>query len=434
MRTRTGFLIFSVMLLGLLGLTAFFALRRQSSNYALYAVEALAVISIIYLIFFYFRMIRPLHIIGNGMDLLSGQDFASRLRKVGNAEADRIVELFNRMMKQLKNERLQVRSQNEFLDLLVKASPVGIVILDLDEKVMDYNPAAGRMLGLGEDDKLRGKRLGELKLPLATELVGTGRHSSRIVRLSNADVYKCSHSTFFDRGFLHSFYLVEPLTEEVRRAETKAYEKVIRMIAHEVNNTTAGVTSTLDTLSATLSDSEANEEVVEALRIVVERTLGMNRFVGRFADVVRIPDAQLREHSLNEMVSSCKRFMEAICANRNIRIVMNLSQSSPVVMADAQQFEQALVNIIKNAAEAIEQDGTITIVTLSGPHPLLEIADTGRGVDAATASKLFTPFFSTKPHGQGLGLIFVREILQRHGCSFSLRTGDDGQTRFRIVF
>ncbi|MDR2498198.1 MAG: PAS domain-containing protein [Tannerellaceae bacterium] len=434
MRTRTGFLVFSLMLVALLGVVAFIALRRWESNYALYGVEAMAVATAAYLLYFYYRLIKPLHLIGNGMDLLKGQDFASRLRRVGQPEADRIVDIFNRMMKELKNERLQVRSQNEFLDLLVNASPVGIVILDLDEKVMAHNPAAMRMLGYDYHDTLGSKGLAEISSSLAAELCKIDRHSSRIVRMSNAEVYKCSHSTFIDQGFPRSFYLIEPLTEEMRRAEMKAYEKVIRMIAHEVNNSAAGITSTLDTLIASMNESEGGEEASEALRVVVERTLGMNRFVGRFADLVRIPDAQLRELSLNDMVGSSIRFMEAICANRNIRIVMNLSHAALIVRADDQLFGQALANIIKNAAEAIERDGTITITTLSAPRPILEITDTGKGISPEIAAKLFTPFFSSKPQGQGLGLIFVREILQRHGCCFSLRTGSDGLTRFRIGF
>ena len=92
-----------------------------------------------------------------------------------------------------------------------------------------------------------------------------------------------------------------------------------------------------------------------------------------------------------------------------------------------------LVNIIKNAAESIDHDGQIYIRT--SHHPVcLEIADTGKGIDKETEAKLFSPFFSTKPNGQGIGLIFIREVLQKQNCSFSLRTYADGLTRFRILF
>jgi signal transduction histidine kinase len=223
------------------------------------------------------------------------------------------------------------------------------------------------------------------------------------------------------------------LTEEVFKAEMKAYEKVIRMIAHEVNNTTAGITSTLDTLGATLQEMEQMEDATEALQIAIERCYNMSRFITNFADVVRIPEPQLREQQLNPFVLYCRRFMETICQNRNIRITLDLCDTSPIVKIDNLLFEQILVNIFKNASEAIENEGTISIITSNSPA-CLEIADTGKGIDKDTESKLFTPFFSSKPQGQGLGLIFIREVLLKHGCTFSLRTWPDGLTRFRILF
>jgi len=251
--------------------------------------------------------------------------------------------------------------------------------------------------------------------------------------LDGANVYKCTHSSFIDRGFQHSFYLVEPLTQEVFNAEKKAYEKVIRMIAHEVNNTMAGISSTLDTLQSTFSGIENMDDVCEVLRVSSDRCYSMSRFITNFADVVRIPEPQLRVLQLNDVVTACKRFMETICLNRNIDIVMELNEKSPVVKLDNTLFEQVLVNIIKNAAEAIAHDGKIFIRTSCNPS-CLEIADTGKAISKEIEAKIFSPFFSTKPDGQGLGLIFIREVLLKHNCTFSLRTYDDGLTRFRILF
>ena len=159
----------------------------------------------------------------------------------------------------------------------------------------------------------------------------------------------------------------------------------------------------------------------------------MSHFITNFADVVRIPKPQIRNHELNTVVTSCKRFMETVCQNRNIQIIMELDEVSPVVRLDSSLFEQVLVNIIKNAAESIGRDGKIYIRTSRNPV-CLEIADTGKGIDKETEKKLFSPFFSTKPNGQGIGLIFIREVLQKQNCSFSLRTYTDGLTRFRILF
>lgn len=402
----------------------------SASFYMFLTTEALVLFTAIYLFVFYRRIIKPLQIIGDGMDLLKEQDFSSRLRRVGQPEADRIVDVFNKMMNQLKNERLYLREQNHFLDLLINASPLGVIILDLDENVQSVNPATYKILGLNTPENIIGKKLTQTNSLLAKEITSIPKYNSQTIRLNDASIYKCTHSSFIDRGFQHSFFLIESLTEEVFKAEKKAYEKVIRMIAHEVNNTTAGITSTLDTLLNTFKENQ-NNDMCEVLQIAIERCYSMSRFITNFADVVRIPEPQLRQQDLNTLVSSCKRFMESVCHDRNIKITLELSASSPVVKTDSLLFEQVLVNIIKNSAESIEKNGNIYIRTTNHPT-CLEIADTGKGINKEAEAKLFSPFFSTKPHGQGLGLMFIREVLLKHGYTFSLQTEPDGLTRFRI--
>lgn len=432
MRVQGLFWILTGLLLTTLGVITYHVFFH-SSFIMFFIVEGLVLLTILYMILFYRRIIKPLDIIGSGMELLKEQDFSSRLSRVGQKEADRIVDIFNKMMEQLKNERLHLREQNHFLDLLINASPMGVIMLNLDKEILSVNPAAHRMFGLRYSDDFMGKSLTQIDSPLAEELGHIPLYESQIVRLNDANIYKCTHSSFVDRGFHHSFYLVEVLTQEVFKAEKKAYEKVIRMIAHEVNNTTAGITSTLDTLESTFSEMENTEDICDVLRVSIERCYSLSHFITNFADVVRIPEPQMRSHELNTVVTSCKRFMETICQNRNIQILMELVDDSPVVKLDSTLFEQVMVNIIKNAAESIGHDGQIFIRTFHNPV-CLEIADTGKGIDKETEAKLFSPFFSTKPNGQGIGLIFIREVLQKQNCSFSLRTYADGLTRFRILF
>ena len=119
--------------------------------------------------------------------------------------------------------------------------------------------------------------------------------------------------------------------------------------------------------------------------------------------------------------------------DRHIRIHLDLAPTLAPVHLDRALFEQVLLNIIKNAAESIGNDGDIYIRTTPSPV-CLEIADTGRGLTPEVSAKLFTPFFSTKPDGQGIGLMFIREVLTQHRCTFSLHTDDDHLTRFRIWF
>lgn len=425
-----GFFYILVFLLLALGSVLLF-LSSQLNTIFFYIGEGLILFILIYLTFFYRKIVKPLNTIGSGMELLREQDFSSRLSPVGQYEADRVVNIFNRMMEQLKNERLRLREQNNFLDLLIKASPMGVIITSLDEDLSELNPMALKMLGVRLED-VQGKKMKEIDSPLAVELANLPKGEKVTVRLNDSNIYRCTHSSFIDRGFQHPFYLVETFTDEVMKAEKKAYEKVIRMIAHEVNNTTAGITSTLDTVEQALSSEEGMEDICDVMRVCTDRCFSMSRFITRFADVVKIPEPTLSSVNLNDLVFTCKRFMEGMCNDRRITLRMEIDESLKDVMLDAALFEQVLVNIIKNAAESIETDGEIIVRTLA--PATVEVIDNGQGISKETEAKLFSPFFSTKPNGQGIGLIFIREVLMRHGCTFSLRTYADGLTRFRIIF
>lgn len=425
-----GFFGILVFLLLVLGGGLLFLSSRLNLIY-FYIGEGLVLFILCYLPFFYRKIVKPLNSIGSGMELLREQDFSSRLSPVGQYEADRIVNVFNRMMEQLKNERLRLREQNNFLDLLIKASPMGVILTTLDEDLSELNPMAQKMLGVRQEDVL-GRKMNEIDSPLAAELANVPKGETVTVRLNDSNIYRCTHSSFIDRGFQHPFFLIESLTDEVMKAEKKAYEKVIRMIAHEVNNTTAGITSTLDTVEQALSTEEGMDDICDVMRVCTERCFSMSRFITRFADVVKIPEPTLTPVDLNDLAFTCKRFMEGMCADRNIKLRLEIDETLKEVKMDASLFEQVLVNIIKNAAESIEKDGEIIVRTLS--PATIEVVDNGKGISKETEAKLFSPFFSTKPNGQGIGLIFIREVLMRHGCTFSLRTYADGLTRFCILF
>lgn len=431
MRIKSFFIILALILLALSGALAYWATHLPDSRLPYYIMEGTIAFILIYLIVFYNKIVKPMHTIGNGMELLREQDFSSRLSPVGQHEADRIVNIFNRMMDQLKNERLRLREQNHFLDLLIQASPMGVIITDLDGNISQANPMAIKMLGIHLESLLN-KPIEKIDSPLATELAALSKEETRVVRLNDANIYRCTFTFFIDRGFQHPFYLIERMTDEVIRAEKKAYEKVIRMIAHEVNNTTAGITSTLDTVEQALATEKDMEEICDVMHVCTERCFSMSKFITRFADVVKIPEPLLSRNSLNETATTCVRFMEGLCNDHHIQLTLQCAPDVGDVNLDTSLFEQVLVNIIKNAVESIGQDGEIRITTTA--PALLEVADNGPGISKETEEKLFSPFFSTKPHGQGIGLIFIREVLNRHGCTFSLRTYNDGWTRFRISF
>ena len=399
-------------------------------KFLFYMIEGIVTITIIYLFFFYKQVINPLRAIGNGMELLKEQDFSSRLRKVHQKDADRIVEIFNRMITQLKDERLHVREQNQFLDLLINASPMGVVILDFDGRITSLNPAATRCLEC-DIHKAGGKSLAQLNNSLADNIATLGKDVTETFQLNDSHIYRCSRLSFIDHGYAHPFILIESLTDEVMKAEKKAYEKVIRMIAHEVNNTTAGVTSTLDSVTQALQDMPETDDLREVMTACIERCYSMSKFITKFADVVKIPEPQFQNCDINSLVTTCLQILESSCNEHHISVRYHLCESPLLIKIDTTLMEQVIVNIIKNSVESIDHDGDIYISTTTD---MLEIADNGAGISNEASQKLFSPFFSTKPNGQGIGLIFIREVLTKHGFSFSLRTYEDHLTRFKIVF
>lgn len=376
---------------------------------------------------------KPLNALNTGLDLLRVQDFSNRLSHVGQKDTDHIIDIFNRMIQQLKNERLKVREQNHFLDLIISNSPMGVIILTFDNKITSINKSAITHLELKYDQEVLNKNIDTINTPLAKRINTLPQGSTETIRIGNAKIFRCSRLSFIDQGFQRPFILIESLTEEVMTAEKKAYERVIRMIAHEVNNSVTGVTSILDSINEIKSTNDCSIDVSEAMAICIERCYGLSKFITRFANVVKIPTPITEYVNLNKCISKSTAFLEHICLTRNIVLSLNLCYEDIMVYIDTTLFEQVLVNIIKNAAESIVSNGEISISTSSNP-PCLIIADNGKGIPSDIADKLFTPFFSTKPNGEGLGLIFIREVLLKHNCNFSLYTYDDGITRFTISF
>ena len=267
MKLKSLFLILASLLSAVWIILLFIA--TQENGWRFYLIEGIVTFSLFYLVYFYRKVIKPINSIANGMDLLQAQDFSSRLSPIGQQEADRIIKVFNRMMNQLKEERLRLREQNHFLDLLISVSPMGVIILDLDERISMANKAALEFLNEGTEEDIQNKTMDKLTGSLAEELSRIPKDTTTTIRLSDSHIYRCSRLSFVDHGFAHPFYLIESLTSEVMKAEKKAYEKVIRMIAHEVNNSVAGITSTLDTVNDALQTMEDTEDIREVMKVCV---------------------------------------------------------------------------------------------------------------------------------------------------------------------
>jgi two-component system, NtrC family, nitrogen regulation sensor histidine kinase NtrY len=428
---RAKIVAYLVLIHGVLGAISFFVLREN--RLWLLAVEALFALSITlgYLLVRSFFV--PLELIRTGAELISERDFTSQFRAVGQPEMDALIDIYNRMIGRLREERLKAQEQHYFLDRILNASPAGILTLDFDGHVSLLNPSARELLGLADEDAL-GRRLEELPGPgpdLAAVPLGESRmltHGRRRLKVSRAEL--------FDRGFPRGFLILEELTEELRSSEKAAYGKLIRMMSHEVNNSVGPVSSLLDSFRG-YSDQlgeEDRQDFTNGVTVAIARLERLGAFVNGFAEVVRLPPPDCRPCDVRQLLDEILVLLRPQLERRRIQVIWERAEPVPPIDLDRNQFEQVLVNILKNAMEAIGLDQTpgqtpgriVLRLEWEADRPVLRIADSGPGIPEEIRPLLFTPFFSTKRDGRGLGLTLIQEILTQHGFDFGLENRAEG--------
>lgn len=367
--------------------------------------------------------------------LLRDGDFMSRLREVGQPELDRLVRVFNEMSDRLREERVRLQEQHNFLAKILAVSPLGILLLDFDGTVSYANPSAERLLQLGPAG-WRGKSLKDIGGPLGDAMQNLDPHASVVVPIWGGRRVRCQRGEFLDRGFRRPFLLIEELTEELRQFEKAAYGKLIRTLSHEVNNSVGASNSLLHSCLAYANHlpPEHRRDFEMALSIAIARTDHLNAFMRSFADVIRLPPPVLQPANVEEILDAVRRLFQPQCEERRVEWRIVVEERLPAVMLDRPQMEQVFINLAKNALEAVGTDGWIETRTCRRDgRPSVVVADSGPGPSAEARQNLFTPFFSTKEHGQGIGLTLVQEILNQHRFHYSLDKPEGGPTEFVIV-
>lgn len=392
--------------------------------------------SLILLYMLYRSTAKPLSKVISGIDLLKSQDTANRLRKVGQHDADSIVSLFNSLMGSLRRERLKVQEQDHLIDLLIHTSSIGVAVFDYDHRISLSNDKMAQLLGSNKSEELTGKTLDQFNSILAQRLQELTPGMSKVMRIEGTSVLKCSCSSFIRNGFPIKFFIVELLTDEIIKTEKSAYGRVIRTMAHEVNNTISGLVTLLDIINEVKPE---DREIAEVSESAIQRCGSLTEFVKSYSDVMKIPQPVAVKADINEMLRSMVPFLESIVRDSG-KLVFELSTTPVTAFFDKVLLEQVIVNIVKNSAESLDsikdrkEPGIITISTTAEPSRIF-ITDNGAGIADSIADNIFTPFYTTKRNGHGLGLMFVSETLRNHKCDFTLSTSKStGLTRFSITF
>lgn len=374
----------------------------------------------------------PLKAVQNGMYLLREQDFASRLRATGQADADKIVELYNTLIASMRAERLKTLEQDRFLSLVVDASPLGIAICNYDGEIVQTNPAWDKMQSA--------------ELTKAIDAVADGETAT--VRVADSLIVRISRLWFMDKGFRRRFILVEKLTEEIAAAEKQMFNTIVRTIGHEVNNSLGSVMSVLESLAEMHSDDALTSGAIAGCGTSCANLV---EFVRGYADIVKLPAPVMEQVNLGDWIMRLKPTLQALAASYGVELNYNLGEGERRIAIDPMLMERVLINVVKNAAESIaarlaetsgtlEAQGVITVSLTDEKQAGMErccrlsVTDNGKGISPEVSQKLFTPFFSTKHPDRGLGLMLVTDILRAHQAKFSLTTSaETGLTTFSFT-
>jgi two-component system nitrogen regulation sensor histidine kinase NtrY len=417
MRLKIKYILFISALLFICLLQSYFIFEQHKIIFML--AEVLIILCAAIAVNLYKQLIQPISTLKQGVAAIRDQDFNVKFVATGQQEVDELVEVYNRMIDALRIERTTQQEQHFFLEKLIQTSPTAIMIMDFDGAIKQVNPKAKHFLRSAP--------------ALADHLHDLEVGNAKTIRIDGLHTFKIQKSKFIDRGFERQFIMMEEVTAEIFEAEKNVYSKVIRMMAHEVNNTVGPVNSIIGSAldQKDFWSLEEHQMLQHALQIAIERNQNLNSFMRNFADLVKLPPANKQQVDLCNLIKTVSSLMQYAAAERQIEFVFDLPKHAQVILADVQQLEQALLNVVKNAMEAIGMNGTIEFL-LDPVNCILKITDDGGGISAADREILFTPFFSTKKDGQGIGLTLVREVCLNHGFDFSLKTLATGKTVFSI--
>lgn len=367
-------------------------------------------------------VVRPLQTLANMQAALREGDFSMRAR-VNNPE-DALGELMrevNALSEMLREQRLGAMEASALLGTVMGEIDVAVFTFDPESRLRLVNRAGERLLSQNQE-RLLGKTAAELGLAdcLEGELARTMDKNFP----GRAGRWGMRRTVFRQGGAPHQLLVVSDLSQALREEERQAWQRLVRVLGHEMNNSLAPISSIAQSLDTLLKreprSADWEDDLRRGLKIIAERSDALSKFMRDYSRLARLPKPQMQEVELGSLVRAA--------ASVETRLPVEVVSGPDLrLRADPDQLQQVLINLIRNAADAsLETHGGVTVSwQRNGASLAVFVRDEGLGI--ANPGNLFVPFFTTKPGGSGIGLALSRQIAEAHGGTVQLANRAEGK-------
>ena len=344
----------------------------------------------------------------------------ARIRGQGDSVSDALSEL-NLLGDALRDRRLEALEVNELLSTVLEEIDAAIFAFSAAGRMRLVNQAGARLLAERASDLMD---RGAEELGLAPLL--NSRPSSVIDRSfpGGSGRWAVRHTTFRASGLPNDLLVISDLTHELREEELLAWQRLVRVLGHELNNSLTPIQSIARSLDALVSGPELpadwRDDVLQGLSVIAARSDALARFVSSYARLARLPAPDRRRFEIAPLA-------ERIVNMFPVGSVELVPGPSMALNADPDQIEQALINLLQNAVDAVASTGGRVWLTWQAGRESIDLRVQDEGTGLANPANLFVPFFTTRPGGSGIGLVLCRRIAEGHGGSLTLENRPDGQ-------